>query len=578
MKRKELILKFISFFESKGHKRIVNSSLVPENDPTVLFTTAGMHPLVPFLLGEKHQLGKRLVGVQRCIRTVDIDAVGDETHHTFFEMLGNWSLGDYFKDEAIEFSFEFLTEVLELSKERLAFSVFEGDKDSSMDEESFKKWISLGVSEDKILYLPKEDNWWGPAGKTGPCGPDTEMFYWKSKKAVPKKFDSKNSDWVEIWNDVLMQYTKDESGKYVEAKQKNIDTGMGLERTLTVLNGLEDNYLSEVWKPMIKRIEKESGKKYVGNENVMRIIADHIKASVFIISDGVVPANSEQGYVLRRLIRRAVRFGRLIGLENFVSKIAEVVFEIYSDYKMDKKIILSELEKEEEKFNKTIEQGLKVFEKVSSGNKKIDGKSAFLLYQSYGFPIEMTQEIAKEKNLKLDMKGFDLAFEEHQELSRTAAKGKFEGGLADHSVETTCLHTAAHLLNEALRKVLGREVIQKGANITKERLRFDFSFDRKLSDREVGEVENIVNDVIKKGLDVSFKEMTLGEARKAKAYGVFESKYKERDKLKVYSVGDFSKEICGGPHVKNTSEMGTFKITKQESCGAGVRRVKAVLE
>ena len=578
MKRKELILKFISFFESKGHKRIVNSSLVPENDPTVLFTTAGMHPLVPFLLGEKHQLGKRLVGVQRCIRTVDIDAVGDETHHTFFEMLGNWSLGDYFKDEAIEFSFEFLTEVLELSKERLAFSVFEGDKDSSMDEESFKKWISLGVSEDKILYLPKEDNWWGPAGKTGPCGPDTEMFYWKSKKAVPKKFDSKNSDWVEIWNDVLMQYTKDESGKYVEAKQKNIDTGMGLERTLAVLNGLEDNYLSEVWKPMIKRIEKESGKKYVGNENVMRIIADHIKASVFIISDGVVPANSEQGYVLRRLIRRAVRFGRLIGLENFVSKIAEVVFEIYSDYKMDKKIILSELEKEEEKFNKTIEQGLKVFEKVSSGNKKIDGKSAFLLYQSYGFPIEMTQEIAKEKNLKLDMKGFDLAFEEHQELSRTAAKGKFEGGLADHSVETTCLHTAAHLLNEALRKVLGREVIQKGANITKERLRFDFSFDRKLSDREVGEVENIVNDVIKKGLDVSFKEMTLGEARKAKAYGVFESKYKERDKLKVYSVGDFSKEICGGPHVKNTSEMGTFKITKQESCGAGVRRVKAVLE
>src|SRR3989344_500063 len=578
MKRKELILKFISFFESKGHKRIVNSSLVPENDPTVLFTTAGMHPLVPFLLGEKHQLGKRLVGVQRCIRTVDIDAVGDETHHTFFEMLGNWSLGDYFKDEAIEFSFEFLTEVLELSKERLAFSVFEGDKDSSMDEESFKKWISLGVSEDKILYLPKEDNWWGPAGKTGPCGPDTEMFYWKSKKAVPKKFDSKNSDWVEIWNDVLMQYTKDESGKYVEAKQKNIDTGIGLERTLTVLNGLEDNYLSEVWKPMIKRIEKESGKKYVGNENVMRIIADHIKASVFIISDGVVPANSEQGYVLRRLIRRAVRFGRLIGLENFVSKIAEVVFEIYSDYKMDKKIILSELEKEEEKFNKTIEQGLKVFEKVSSGNKKIDGKSAFLLYQSYGFPIEMTQEIAKEKNLKLDMKGFDLAFEEHQELSRTAAKGKFEGGLADHSVETTCLHTAAHLLNEALRKVLGREVIQKGANITKERLRFDFSFDRKLSDREVGEVENIVNDVIKKGLDVSFKEMTLGEARKAKAYGVFESKYKERDKLKVYSVGDFSKEICGGPHVKNTSEMGTFKITKQESCGAGVRRVNAVLE
>ena len=578
MKRKELILKFISFFESKGHKRIVNSSLVPENDPTVLFTTAGMHPLVPFLLGEKHQLGKRLVGVQRCIRTVDIDAVGDETHHTFFEMLGNWSLGDYFKDEAIEFSFEFLTEVLELSKERLAFSVFEGDKDSSMDEESFKKWISLGVSEDKILYLPKEDNWWGPAGKTGPCGPDTEMFYWKSKKAVPKKFDSKNSDWVEIWNDVLMQYTKDESGKYVEAKQKNIDTGMGLERTLTVLNGLEDNYLSEVWKPMIKRIEKESGKKYVGNENVMRIIADHIKASVFIISDGVVPANSEQGYVLRRLIRRAVRFGRLIGLENFVSKIAEEVFGIYSDYKIDKKIILGELEKEEEKFNKTIEQGLKVFEKVSSGNKKIDGKSAFLLYQSYGFPIEMTQEIAKEKNLKLDMKGFDLAFEEHQELSRTAAKGKFEGGLADHSVETTCLHTAAHLLNEALRKVLGREVIQKGANITKERLRFDFSFDRKLSDREVGEVENIVNDVIKKGLDVSFKEMTLGEARKAKAYGVFESKYKERDKLKVYSVGDFSKEICGGPHVKNTSEMGTFKITKQESCGAGVRRVKAVLE
>ena len=407
MNRKELIKKYIDFFKSKGHVEIENHSLIPENDPTVLFTTAGMHPLVPFLLGEKHPQGKRLVGIQKCIRTGDIDEIGDTMHHTFFEMLGNWSLGDYFKKESIEMSFEFLTKTLELPMERLAVSVFEGDKYSPKDEESAKIWQSLGINVDKIAFLPKSENWWGPAGETGPCGPDTEIFYWKPNDiSAPKTFNPEDNNWVEIWNNVFMQYNKDKEGNYFEAKQKNIDTGLGVERVVSVLNGFEDNYLSGIWKPIIEKIEKISGRKYDGNEKEMRIIADHIKAAVFIISDGIVAGNSEQGYVLRRLIRRAIRYGRVLGIENFTTQIAEAVYDIYDDYNLDKNKISLELEEEEDRFLKTLEHGLRVFEKLAQNKSEISGENAFLLYQSYGFPIEMTMELAEEKGLKLDIDEF----------------------------------------------------------------------------------------------------------------------------------------------------------------------------
>lgn len=571
----ELKKKFIEFFKSKGHKEIENSSLVPRDDPTVLFTTAGMHPLVPFLLGQKHPLGKRLVNVQRCIRTGDIDSVGDSYHHTFFEMLGNWSLGDYFKKDAIEWSFAFLTKVLKMPAERIAVSVFKGDKDCPKDEESASVWLGLGIPKERIAYLPKENNWWGPAGKTGPCGPDTEMFYWKpNNKKAPVKFNPEDDNWVEIWNDVLMQYNKDEKG-YHTAEQKNVDTGMGVERTTAILNGLEDNYLSDVFLPVIKKIEGISGKKYSGQKE-MRIIADHIKASVFIISDGVVPSNSERGYVLRRLIRRAIRYGWEIGMKQFTVKVAEPVFEIYPDYKLDKKKVFEELEKEEEKFLKTIEEGVKYFRKISDGKKNISGKDAFLLYQSFGFPLEMTAELAEEKGIKVDEEGFESENTKHQELSRTASSGMFKSGLADNSEATTKLHTATHLLNQALREVLGKkDIFQKGSNITPERLRFDFNFERKLTDEELKKVEDLVNKKISDALEVKREEMTVEEAKKKGAQGVFESKYGE--KVSVYSAGSFSKEICAGPHVKNTKEIGKFKIIKEESSAAGVRRIKAIL-
>ena len=579
MNRKELIKKYIKFFESNGHKKIINSSLIPENDPSVLFTTAGMHPLVPYLLGAKHPLGKRLVNVQRCIRTGDIECVGDEIHHTFLEMLGNWSLGDYWKKEAINFSYEFLTKILKIDKSKLAVSCFKGEENISKDEESAKVWMELGISKNRILFFGKKENWWGPAGKTGPCGPDTEMFYWKSKnKKVPEKFDSEDENWVEIWNDVLMEYVKNENGIYDEASQKNIDTGMGVERTLAVLNELEDNYLSDAFFPIIKKIEKLSGKKYEENKKEMRIIADHIKASVFIINDGVKPSNSEQGYVLRRLIRRAVRYGKKLKLNNFISKVAEVVSEIYDDYNFNIKLIVEELNKEEDKFLTTLENGIKVFEKIS--NKNITGKDAFLLYQSYGFPIEMIIEFAKEKGIKVDEKSFYEESNKHSELSRTASKGRFSSGLADKSEETTKLHTATHLLHAALRKVLGDNVEQKGSNITPERLRFDFSFDRKMSDDEKKKVEFLVNEAINKKLEVTREEMSPKEAKNYGALGFFEHKY--GDKISVYSIGkgknQFSKEICTGPHVKNTEELGKFKIIKEESSSSGVRRIKAVLE
>ncbi len=578
--RKELIKKYLDFFKSKEHEVIPSASLVPENDPTVLFTTAGMHPLVPYLLGQKHPLGKKLASVQKCIRTTDIDVVGDETHHTFFEMLGNWSLGDYWKKEAIEWSFEFLTRALKIPSENLAVSVFSGDKDAPKDEESAKIWLSLGIPKSRIAFLEKKDNWWGPAGITGPCGPDTEIFYWKSKKTKPPKiFDSKNERWVEIWNDVFMQYNKTANGKFESLKQKNVDTGMGVERTVAILNGLEDDYLGDSFKLIIEKIEELSGKKYKGNEKTMRIIADHVKASVFIIADGVLPSNTERGYILRRLIRRAIRYGRLIGIENFTKEVAEPVFKVYKDYKelsKNKKKILEELEKEESHFLETLDKGIKVLLKEIKGKKLFSGKTAFLLYQSYGFPIEMTKEILRAEGISLNEKEFQSELKKHQELSRTATKGKFKAGLADNSIESTRYHTATHMLHKALKIVLGESARQMGSNITPERLRFDFSFGRKLTEEEIKKIQDLVNKQIKLGLQVSFVEMPYDEAVKSGALSYFRERYPEI--VKVYSVGDFSKEICTGPHVKNTSELGFFKITKEESVSAGVRRIKAILE
>ena len=568
--RKELIKKYIDFFKKKGHKEIENSSLIPKGDPTVLFTTAGMHPLVPYLLGQKHPQGKRLVNVQRCLRTDDIDEVGDTSHGTFFEMLGNWSLGGYWKKEAIEYSFEFLTKELDIPKEKISVTCFKGDKDAPKDTESEKIWKSLGIK--KIKFLGKADNWWGPAGASGPCGPDTEIFV----------------NGVEIGNNVLMQYYKDKNGKFEEAKQKNIDFGGGVERMLSTLNNLDDVYKTDIFKPIIEKIESLSDKKYKGNEKAMRIIADHIKASVFLISDGVSPSNKEQGYVLRRLLRRAIRHGKDLGLENFAGIIANEVFEIYDDYfpackkkksedsKDVREKILEEIDREEKNFVKTLENGLGKFKNMTKGKKILSGKDAFLLYQSYGFPLEITKELAKENKIKLDEKSFYKEYEEHQKLSQTASEGKFKSGLADNSEATTRLHTAHHLLLAALRKTLGNEVLQKGSNITPERLRLDFSFPRKLTDEEIKKVEGLVNEQIKRGLQVTIEQKSPSQALKEGALGVFGDKYKEI--VSVYTIGNFSKEICTGPHVKNTKELGHFKILKEEASSTGVRRIKAVLE
>jgi len=558
MNRKELIKKYLEFFKSKNHKEIPNSSLIPKEDPTVLFTTAGMHPLVPYLLGQKHPLGKRLCGIQRCVRTGDIDEVGDETHHTFFEMLGNWSLGDYGKKEAIEYSFEFLTKILKIPKEKLAVTIFAGDKNAPKDNESNEIWKNLGIN--KIKFLGKEDNWWGPAGETGPCGPDTEMFV----------------NGVEIWNNVFMEYEKNKNGNYSEAKQKNVDTGMGVERTLAVLNGFDDNYLTEVWKPIIQEIEKLSGKKYKGNEKAMRIIADHIKASVFIIADGIIPGNKEQGYVLRRLIRRAVYYGKEIGISN-ISRIAKSIFKIYNDYeelKKNEKHLLGELDKEEQKFSQTLEKGLNEFNKLTKDEKKISGANAFLLRQSFGYPKELIKEKLEEIGIKFPEKEFEKEFEKHITISGSSAF-KFKSGLADTSEKTTKLHTATHLLNEALRVILSKDVKQRGSNITSERLRFDFSFDRKLTLEEIKKIEDLVNKKIQENLKVAREEMPLKKAFGSGAQGEFGAKYPE--KVSVYTIGNFSKEICTGPHVKNTKELGKFKIIKEESSSAGVRRIKATL-
>ncbi len=710
--RQDLIKKYIEFFKSKRHHHIPSASLIPENDPTVLFTTAGMHPLVPFLLGQKHPLGKKLVSVQKCIRTDDIDEVGDPFHHTFFEMLGNWSLGDYFKKEAINMSFDFLTKTLEIPKEKLAVSVFAGDADAPKDEESTSIWLSLGIPKERIAFLPKKNNWWGPAGSAGPCGPDTEIFFWSSSKKAPEKFDPDNENWVEIWNDVFMEYEKtrvkailvdaintlidkekglnkelaellkvlekkiiivtnanpkeiisklnnynfevfsllknpDKSNpkyfkqllkkyelssheaiyfdhkeeniksakenkinsmfyknnkqikefidnnlhNYIPLQQKNVDTGMGVERTLAILNGLEDNYQTSIFQPIIKEIEALSQKKYGKNKpdtRAMRIIADHVRAAVFILGDErtIKPSNIGQGYVLRRLIRRAIRYGKILGIkENFTSKIAKSIIPIYPDYQelqRDHKFIISQLEEEEQRFNQTLEKGIKKFNEIAT-DKIITGKESFLLFQSYGFPIEFTQELAEEKGIKLDLEEYNAEFQRHQDLSRTTSAGMFRSGLADDSENTRKLHTATHLLNEALRKVLSPDIKQRGSNITPERLRFDFNFPRKLTEDEIKKVEEEVNRIIKKALLMERTEVLLNNALSNGAQAEFGAKYPEL--VSVYTVVDkdekngwYSKEICTGPHVSNTKEINKFKIIKEEAVAAGVRRIKAVCE
>ena len=594
--RQDLIKAYIDFFKKKKHREIPSASLIPENDPTVLFTTAGMHPLVPFLLGQKHPLGKRLVSLQKCIRTGDIDEVGDEVHHTFFEMLGNWSLGDYFKKEAIKYSFEFLTGVLGLEKEKLAITCFGGDKrvpELPKDEESAQIWLSLGIPKERIAFLEggvfeSKKNWWGPATETGPCGPDTEMFYWTGEK-TPKKFSPDNSKWIEIWNDVFMEYNKNKEGRYIMLKQKNVDTGMGVERTLAVLNELNDNYMTSIFVPVIKEIEKISGIKYKGeNKKAMRIIADHIRASLFIFGDekGIKSSNIGQGYVLRRLIRRAIRYGRILGINNnFTAHIAKVIISTYADYQgleRNHKSIYELLEEEEVKFRETLERGLKKFKEITK-DKIVSGKEAFLLFQSYGFPIEMTQELANEKGIKVDLEEYNKEFKRHQDLSRSAGAGVFKSGLADDSEAVRKLHTATHLLNEALRKVLGKDIRQKGSNITPERLRFDFNFPRKLTSYEIKKIEDLVNKKIKEELKVVSEEVLLKDALKSGAQGEFGAKYPEL--VSVYTIIDekdkngwFSREICTGPHVSNTIEIGHFRIIEEESSAAGVRRIKAITE
>ena len=572
---------YIDFFVSKGHKQIPSAPVVPENDPSVLFNTAGMQPLIPYLMGQPHPYGTRLVDYQKCIRTNDLDSIGDKTHHTFFEMLGNWSLGDYFKEESIKYSFEFLTKVLNIPINKLAVTVFKGEDGIPKDTESASIWQSLGIN--KIAYLGKEDNFW-IAGESGPCGPDTEIFYFRSNDEVPDIFDPNDDRWVEIWNNVFMQYYKDNNG-ITELPKKNVDTGMGYERVTAILEGVNDNYLSSVWIDIIKKIESLSKYSYEENPESIRIIADHIRTAVFILGDeaGIKPSNTDQGYILRRLIRRAIRHAKKLEIESndweivIANMIIDKYKKYYSELEKNKDIILDELTKEKNKFNRTLEKGLREFEKIITNVDKVLNKDlAFKLYDTYGFPIELTEELAKEKNIEVDIEGFKEKFKAHQELSRTASSGKFKGGLAGDSDKEIKYHTATHLLNAALKQVVDKNVHQKGSNITAERMRFDFSCDHKLSEDEKQKVEELVNIWINEKIDVTVKEMSKEDAIKSGAECMFIEKYP--DIVTVYSIGDISKELCGGPHVKNTGELGKFKITKEEASSAGVRRIKAILE
>lgn len=595
----ELRNKFIKFFKENGHQQIPAASLAPENDPSVLFTTAGMHPLVPFLLGEKHPAGKRLVNYQKCIRTGDIDEVGNNHHLTFFEMLGNWSLGDpaspngigeagYWKKEAIRWSFEFLTNKkwLSLNPKKLAISVFEGDNDSPFDEESSNIWRDLGIPAKRIAKLGKEDNWWPTGGKSlGPQGPDTEIFYWTSPEPVPETFNPQDNRWFEIWNNVFMEYNLTAENKYEQLKQKNVDTGMGLERTIVALNNLENVYQIDTLKPIYEQA-KDLAREF--NEKALRIIVDHLRASVFIIADGIVPSNLKQGYVLRRLLRRIIRYGSEIKMtDDFMDKLTEIIVQthktVYSTIEDQRSIILEVINKEKDVFEKTLANGLKEFKKLSI-NKIITGEQAFYLYSTYGFPIEMIIELANEQNLEVDLKGYESEFKKHQDRSRTATAGMFKGGLHSQSEMTIKYHTATHLLHAALRRVLGEHAQQKGSNITDERLRFDFSHPVKMSEVEIKKVEDLVNQMIKKNLPVTYEEISLADAKQSGALGFFAEKY--GDKVKVYTIGNpsqgreqvFSKEICGGPHVENTGILGHFKIIKEEASSADIRRIKAIID
>ncbi len=582
MTSKDLIEKYLNFFKEKGHTIIPSAPLVPENDPTVLFTTAGMHPLVPFLLGEPHPGGERLTNNQVCLRTNDIDEVGDNVHQTFFEMLGNWSLGNYWKEDSITWSYEFLVKELGIKKEKLWVTCFKGENDVPRDIESAEIWESLGISKERIIFLPKEDNWWGPAGVIGPCGPDTEIFYEVTDKSCgPNCKPGDNCGrFIEIWNNVFMEYNKKKDGKYEILKQKNVDTGMGVDRTTAVLNGLSDNYLvKDLWGEIINSIEEISHKKYKDNLKAFRIIADHTRASTFILSEDIFPSNKLQGYILRRLIRRSIRFGKVLDINKpFLSKICESVISTYKGrypILLEKKKQISDLLlQEENRFSVLLEKGLKEIDKI----KVIDGKKAFYLYETYGFPLELTEEIAEEKNQRIEKKVFEEEFKRHKNLSRSASAGMFKGGLSDASEEVTKLHTATHLLHKALRIILGEYVQQKGSNITSERLRFDFSYNKKLTDEEINKVEKLVNEQIEKDLPVSFETKSLIEAKNEGALAFFGEKYGEE--VKVYTIGDskgnwYSKEVCGGPHVTSTKNIGRVKIIKQEKVGAEIIRIYA---
>ncbi len=589
MTANELRRKYIEFFKKNGHAEIKSASLIPDNDPTCLFTTAGMHPLVPYLQGAKHPSGTRLTDCQKCIRTGDIDEVGDAVHLTFFEMLGNWSLGDYFKEEAINFSFTFLTRELGIPVSELAVTVFAGDEDCPCDDEAWNIWHNLGIPAERIAKLGKKDNWWGPAGTTGPCGPDTEMFYWTGPKPAPETFDPSNKLWVEIWNDVFMQYHKNAEGKFEPLSQRNVDTGMGLERVTAVLQGKASCYETEIFAPLfaeldaIRGVESVPADKRTSSE---RIIVDHLRAATFIIGDGITPGRVDQPYVLRRLIRRAIREGRKLGITTeFAARIAKQVVaqfgEFYPELSAGAEMICNELTREEKQFAAALENGTKEFQKLIDRvpphitKKVVSGKNAFNLYETYGFPLELTVEMAKEQGFEVDVDGFQAAYAKHQELSRAGAEQKFKGGLADHSEETAKLHTATHLLHASLRRVLGTHVEQRGSNITAERLRFDFSHPDKMTPEQLQEVEKLVNEAIDRKLPISCEEMSVDDARNAGAMGLFGNKYGEV--VKVYTMGDVSKEICGGPHAGNTGDLVRFKILKEESSSRGVRRIKAVI-
>ena len=594
---------YINFFISKGHKQIPSASVVPENDPTCLFNTAGMQPLVPYLLGAKHPLGTRLCDFQKCFRLTDLDEVGDSYHHTFFEMLGNWSLGDYFKKEAIAWSYEFLTKVLGIDKSRLAFTVFAGNEYVPADEESAKLWEDQGVSRDRIAFLPAEDNWWPSMEQFGPCGSDTEMFYWVDNNTpAPKVFDPSDKRWMEIWNNVFMQYNHLPSGEFVKLSQQNVDTGMGVERVTAVLAGLDDNYKTPIWQPIIKEIEKLSNKNYDDNKKAMRVVADHMRAVIMIASDdaGIKPSNTDQGYILRRLIRRVIRFAKTLEINtssDFETGIIDIIVEQFKNYypevEKNADVVKTVFAEEKNKFNKTLENGLKEFDKILNGFNRheeflrktdptatveriINGKTAFKLYDTYGFPIEMTEELAKEKGIMVDTSNFKELFKEHQEKSKQGSDQKFKGGLSDASEENARLHTATHIMQAGLQKFVSADIRQKGSNITPERLRFDFNCDHKLSPEEIKQVEDFVNQAIEQAIPVEVEEMTVEQAKASGALGVFDNRYGE--KVTVYTIGNISKEICGGPHAKNTADLHHFKIVKEESSSSGVRRIKAILD